>query len=474
MVALVLAMALTLDDSMRIAVERSPEVRRAQADAALAGLDEPGLRALLDPEVSAGWVHVDDRSPQLIPAFLGTRTVRDSLTGGLLQRTLIGTELGLKFQSNRADLAGTDPRFLATNPAIAMSLGLEVRQPILKNFWGRPDRARIAQARSGAEAARLRLGRVREEVAARAGEAFLEYLAVDQEQPLRHEAVADAARLLARIAQKRRDGFAEDSDVAQAEAHLELRRLEADAASAQRSLARLRLLAALSKTGEVAPTTEVSARAPDIADAPAVPVDEVEDTLRRALAARKDLAAVKAREKAVESKRRVAVLQKLPSVGLLGSIGYAGLSDAYGASFSDLGGFGHRVYAAGVQASVPLGSRRERIPVQAIDSELEAVRAERAAMEERIRLEVQAALEQAAFARRRAEAAGRLVELSQNKLSAEEKNYARGRSSTEILIRFAEEVRQARREQLRARVDLARTALALRLASGRDLIGGAP
>ncbi|MEK7766876.1 MAG: TolC family protein, partial [bacterium] len=150
------------------------------------------------------------------------------------------------------------------------------------------------------------------------------------------------------------------------------------------------------------------------------------------------------------------------------------LSDAYGASFSDLGGLGHRVYAAGIQANVPLGGRRERLSVQAVDGELEAARAERAAMEERVRLEVQAALEQAAFARRRVEAAGRLAELSQNKLSAEEKNYARGRSSTEILIRFAEEVRQARREQLRARVDLARTALALRLASGRDLIGGAP
>lgn len=461
MLSIVLAMTLSLNDAMRIAVERSPEVRRAQADAALAGLDEPGLRALLDPEITAGWVHMDDQSPQLIPQIFGTRTVRDSLNAGILQKTLIGTDLGLVFRSDRTD---NDSKFKPLNPSVAMSLGLEVRQPILKDFWGRPDRARIAQARAGVEAAGFRLARVREEVAARAGDAYLEFLAVDQEQALRRDAVQDAERLLDRVRQKRRDGFAEDSDVAQADANLELRRLEAESALLQRSLARLRLIAAMSKSGEVDPAMEIEATLPG-----SVPASRPA-AVGEALAMRKDLAAVRARERSLESKRRFATLQKLPSVGLMGSLGYAGLSGAYGAAFGDLGAFGHPIVAAGIQASVPLGNRRAQIPFLAVEGELEGAHAERAALEERVRLELLAAQEQMNFAGRRLEAAGRLVELFEAKRQAEEKNYARGRSSTEILIRFAEEVRQARREQLRARVDVLRAALSLRLAGG-DLFG---
>ncbi|MDP3542308.1 MAG: hypothetical protein Q8T11_07575, partial [Elusimicrobiota bacterium] len=144
------AETLTLPEAMRVAVERSPEAAAARARRDAAALEEPLLLSNLDPKVLGSYSQQDDRAPRSAPAFQGSRERLERWETGLSQTTLLGTEAKLVWRGER--LVNPTP-FRVLDPSVDSRLSLELKQRLLRYFWGRPDVARRSRARAGAQAA---------------------------------------------------------------------------------------------------------------------------------------------------------------------------------------------------------------------------------------------------------------------------------------------------------------------------------
>lgn len=445
---------LSLEAAARLAVERSPEVQTARAHAAAAALEEPLLLSNTDPSFESSYAFTDDQAPRASPAFQGSRSRVENWQAGFRQHTLLGTDARLRFSNERT----VNPSaFRVLDPTVDSRLKLELSQPLLRYFWGRPDIARRKRARASTAAAQARLRQALEGAAAAAARAFLELHYARERARIQEGGVEDARRLLAKTEEKRRYGLAEDADVLQATAALEAQTLELLLARSAVDRAGNALVAALradTVPAELAVSTG-SGSPPDIAEADAVG--------RRA-----DVEAARRRAENLEWAARVTKLDTLPELSFNVSYGVAGLDTGYRRSWSDLGSLDHSVKTAGVGLAVPLGFRKERLERKQAGLAFEAAAAEKLSVETQALRELRDAEEYLRLSRLRSAAAAKLVEIERRKYEAEEKLFKRGRSSTDLLLRFQQDIRRSQTELLRASTD--ETLAGIELARARGVL----
>ena len=247
----------SLREPLRAALAASADVAAAASRRDEAALEEPLLLSNLDPKAVASYSYADDRRPRASPLFEGARARVDRWETGLTQTTLLGTNAKLSLSGERLV---NSTAFRALNPTVDSRLALEVRQRLLRYFWGRPDVARRSRARMGLAAAEAALARARAETLARASRAHLELAYADGLVSLREAGIEDAQRLLTKYEERRRYGLAEESDVLQARTSLELQEIECLAARSQAARARVTLGAVLSSSAPVSSTFCPSAR----------------------------------------------------------------------------------------------------------------------------------------------------------------------------------------------------------------------
>lgn len=446
---------LTLEGAVREAVAASPQARAAERRLAEAALEEPALLAELDPVFAASFTRANDRTPRAAPAFEGSYSRLDSWEAGFSQSTLLGTRARLVFRNDR--LVNPTP-FRPLDPTVDSRLNLELTQPLWRYFLGRPDTARRRRARAGAAAAELEWRRAREQAAAEAARAFLELRHARALAAIKEESVSDAKRLLSKSQEKARYGLVEGSDLLQARAALELRQTELTIARSGVESAAHALAAALGR--EEAGALPVSMGAvPAPGAAPGISEEE-------ALSARPDVESARRRRERAEWDLRVTRLDTLPELNLSAAYGFGGLASRYSSSWRDLSSWDHGAVSAGLNLAVPLSFRRERLARGAARLRLEAAEAEEEAVRVQARRQWRDAGEALALAARRLEAGRRLLELERAKLKAEEGEFRRGRSSTDLLIRFQQDIRQARETLLRAETDEVRARVEAALARG--------
>ncbi|UPT74726.1 MAG: TolC family protein [Elusimicrobiota bacterium] len=439
------AAPLDVPEAMRLAVERSPEAAAARARRDAAALEEPMLLSNLDPKALASYLYQDDRSPRQIPAFQGTRSRLERWETGFSQTTLLGTEARMVWRGERL----VNPSaFRPVDPTVDSRLALELKQRLLRYFWGRPDVARRSRARAGTAAAEADFAYARSAAAAAAASAVVELGAALRVRAIREEAVADARLLLKRTEEKSRYGTAEASDRLQAEAALESAETELLLAQSGIERARHALASALREEGP-AGSLEVSTEAASgLPSEASLPADEA-----AALAARPDVDAARRRRDALKWAERTARLDTLPDLTLDASYAFAGLDSTYRGAWSDMRGWRHPVAAVGFSVVVPLTFRQERLTRRQAALALSASEAELAAAENSARRAWRDSRESLALSRRRRLAAERLARIEAGKLKAGESDFRSGRATTDLLVRFQQDLRRAKAELVRAEAD---------------------
>lgn len=447
---LLLVSTLTLRGAVDLALARSPEIVAASRRASEAGLEEPLLVSNVDPRLEGGWSAADDQSPRAAPAFEGSRARFIRWDAGLAAKTLLGSQAKLNFHNEK--LQNPTP-FRVLDPTVASRLSLELSQPLARYFWGRPDVARRKRARAGTAAAAAELKHVRETVAAAAARAWLELRFARRHVEIREAGVADARRLLEKYQEKRRYGLVEASDLLQSQASLEAQEIELALARSDAELASNGLQAALNRMDAELPALGEAAPLPEPPGAPD-------------LGLRGDVEAARAQRELFEWASRIETLDTLPELTVHASYGMAGLGTRYDSSWRDLNTWDHSVRTAGFNVVVPLIFRKERLTRKAARLRAEAAKAEEDRVRTRARKEWRDASEHLSLARRRAGLQRALAALERKKFAAEEENFRRGRSSTDLLLRFQQDIRRAESALLRAETDEAAARLEAARASG--------
>lgn len=455
------ARELTLQEAVSRTLERSPDLSAARRARDLAALEEPRYLSVTDPVLTAGAAYGKDRTPPVIP-FQGDRNERLDWEVGLQQTWITGTEASLGWLSNRTD--SNAARFL--NPAISSSLTLAIRQALLRDFWGRPDRMIRARAKAGLRAAEADVARLEDALAAQAGRDYWALSAGQKILRVEEAGLADARRLLAKQQEKRRYGTALDADVLQAEAFVA--GYEADLVVARAAVRQIqyRLLETMGEIDHAPMEGDVVTVSTFV---PTLPESAFSAWLDRALRQRPDLAAARDRVEALTQGVSIASLSVLPQLDLTGQLGWAGLEDRSVPSYEDTFSGDHPVFGIGFDFSIPLQFKRAKIDRQEAEFRLAAEQAALERLRLRVQREVRSAWEDWQAARQKAVAFDRLLSAQRAKLEEERREAARGRSSTDQLIRFSDDARAAERRQVRSLEELALAELTLRLASGERL-----
>lgn len=484
--------ALTLEEAIAFALERNEGIVVERESLVSAQAAVSGAKGAYDPvlELDGGWRRVTEPANS---AFSGAPQGQASPTnetaeGGLSVRQLLptGGTVSVRAAGSRDT---TDGAFTLLSPAYSTQVGVELRQPLLRDRA--IDSARFALRVTGSdrEGAQASLRREIAETVAAVERAYWTLVAAHREVAVREEAVRLAQEQLSETGIRIDKGAAPRTEIAQPRAELERRRGELLAAREADYRAGNALKLLILGDSDAALWSERLAPADD----PELPVDPVdlEASLERALGSRPELevsGAVVERRRAEAAFARDAVRPALDAVisydrfGLAGSRNRAGsalpglptaipdgMEGDWGRSFDMLGEDRFDDLRAGVVFGIPIGNRAARAGAVMARSAERQAEADLTRARKAVRAEVLDAAATLETVGQRIEAARAAREAAEVQLSSERERYAIGLSTNFLVLTRQNDLSRARLDEIAALTDYRRARTEMSRATGRLL-----
>jgi len=481
--------ALTLEEAVAFALEKNEGiiVERQSLVSAQAAVD--GARGAYDPilEVDGSIRRVTEPTNS---AFSGAPQGQASPTSETAQagasiRQLLPTGGSVSFRAAAARDT-TDGSFALLSPAYGTQVGVEFRQPLLRDRAIDSARFTLRAAGFDRERARASLRREVSDSVAAVERAYWTLVAARREIAVLEEAVRLAEEQLSETAIRIDKGAAPRTEIAQPRAELERRRGELLASREALYRAENALKVLILGDADADLWSERLAPADD-PEVQIVPVD-VAAAMERALQARPELGAAGAvveRRRAESALARDAVRVSLDAVvsydrfGLAGSRNPAGttlpglpsgipsgMEGGWGESFDMLGEDRFDDLRAGVVLGIPLGNRAARADAVVARSAERQAEAELSRARKGVRAEVLDAAAGLETAGGRIEAARAAREAAEVQLASEEERYASGLSTNFLVLTRQNDLSRARLDEIAALTDYRRARTEMARATG--------
>lgn len=480
--------SIRLDEALRLALahDEAIAVRREALAAAEAGVD--GARGAYDPRLGVEAAWRESRLPANssfsgAPAGRLAPTAETGEAGVTVEQLLpTGGRVGLRVLGARAT---TDGLFEPLSPAYETRVGVELRQPLLRDRAVDGARLGLRLAASDRAGAAADLGRQLADTVAAVERAYWTLVAAHREVEVRREAVRLAEEQLAETEARIETGAVPETEIAQPRAELERRRGELLAAreGAIRAESALKLL--ILGDGEPERWTERLAPQEGL-EVTLEPVD-VGTAMAAALAARPEVARLEAeleRRRAERALARDAVLPALDAVvsydryGLAGDANpaagpsgapLAGLRGGLGDSFDRLGDGELEDTRVALLLSVPIGNREARAGAVAAESAERRAAAELAGLRKAIRAEVLDAGAALETAGQRIETARAARDAAEVQLESERLRFRSGLSTNFLVLTRQNDLSRARLDEIAAQTDYRRAETELARVTGNLL-----
>jgi len=475
---------LTLEDAIAGALTTNESIRieRAGRDAADAAIG--GAQGAYDPllTVAAGWRSVEAPvNSAFSGAPEGELAPRDRTTeasAGVAQLLPTGAVVSVTTGSSRAT---TDGAFAFLSPAYQTQLGVELRQPLLRDRAIDPARLGLRVAAADRDRAGASLRREVLETVAAVERAYWNLVSARQAVAVQQETVDLAARQLDETRTRIESGASPETEAAQPRAELERRRgdllaAREVAARAETALKRLILgddTAAWSERLDPVNDTEIAIE----------PVD-VSAAMDDALGARPELDAAEATVTRRRAERDFAKNRIRPSLDLVLSYDRYGLAGSRNPSSSAIPGLSGDVPAdlegnlgdatsqladgdfddarIGLELQIPIGNRSARAEAKIARTAQVQAEADVTRLRKAIRAQVLDAAAATETAGARIEAARAAREAAEIQLSAEQDRFAVGLSTNFLVLTRQNDLAAARLAEIEALTDYrnARTEMA--------------
>jgi outer membrane protein TolC len=408
---------------------------------------------------------------------LDQRTYNFDLGAKELLRT--GTALSLAFENRRTESSSA---VSLLSPEYRTALTLSAQQPLLKNFGRRVTEAPLRIARAGAAAKTEEWKAKVMDIVASARAAFLIFFAAGRDVEVRRAAVELADRLAVQTDARIDAGAAAPMD-----------RLPAEAAAAARKEELIRAEAAAQGAADDLKNV-LGLRTPREWEERLLPAPLREDlsppggdeTFEEALRRRPEVAAQAERRKQAEIQEVVAGNRTMPSLDLSVSAGLSGLagspnpnplfpssSSAFQGNYRDsldrMVSGDYYNWFVGLKTELPWRFDREKAEWARARSALAEQRLLEEGLSLRIRAEVRKGRRDLESALERIGASRASVAAAEKMLEAEERKLALGKSTTIEVLRFQQDLSEARLAEVRAQVDAYSAQTRLRRAVGTIL-----
>lgn len=431
--------------SEALAVHPGVAEARRGLDAAIAA--QMRLLGAYDPSLAASVKRLDAKTPPTF-IFQTARTVTDSGSASLAKHFSLGTDAGVSAHAakEKDDAASA----FSSNPRHRSGLDLTVSQPLLKGLVGTPERAALRASEHAVEAARAALRRASETAAAGTAAAYWRLWRARSAIAVHRRSVEDAREFLETTRRLRKRFEAERDDLLRAEADVlskELESLDAGESAVERAVE------LAEATG--ADPARVAAAALESPPEPENPGD-VPARIASALNNRADVAASRAAlRRDAEALAAAEAGAGLPRLALNGSLGWAGLKNDASESYRQLGRFGYRTWSLGLDFSYPFGDRAERAAARDASAAKMLTEVGDAALERRVRREVENAVRRLGVSAERVRVSRRLETTQEEVLELSRTKYSQGRIASQDRLRDANIALTARSARLAAEAEYA-------------------
>lgn len=431
--------ALDLDRCIELGLANNLTLRNAKLKESAARETAAGARGMYDPFLSLDAGYVNSGITEAGSFISGNAEITEA-SAEIGKVMSSGTRVGIRASATShdgefPDLGGMGQAF-DINP-YSSRIALSLSQPILRNAFGRNDRAIVRLAQFGQDIAGHLYQRERNLLGLRIAEAYWNLYAAKASHTVGVESLDFAKTLLKSNRKRYEENLLDETDILAAEAVIETRTAEVTALNnimrnAHDGLARTIQLPP--EQWSKAPFTFPAATG--IATTVDKELGHAERLHATAMRNRADLAALRIRQEQAQLDVRMKHNELKPALSVLGSLARGAANDTFGNTL----GFGDTTWTVGVQFQTPLSRRREKSVLRKAELTGEAALNDLKNMEAGISLECRTAARTLQSARERLLASQRAVKLRKKRLVLENKKFDQGRSDIRWVIQSQDEL----------------------------------
>ncbi|UCC95243.1 MAG: TolC family protein [Candidatus Omnitrophota bacterium] len=431
---------LSLQEVSQLALKNSLDIQIVKFDAYIKRYDLDKAQSIFDTFLNLEANYTDDqKKPASI--ILGTKTLQNKYKVSLEKKLPTGTLLKLEGSQERD---WSNSAFVSVNPATDAKATISLSQSIGKNFFGLADRLGIKITKLDIENSDwTSLDDISEALAA-AQRAYWN-LALKEEELKIKRALLGEARALHDIFKEKFDvGLAEEPDVFASAANLKLRENEVLVAELERNTAKNDLLFLLNENN-----TDIQIKSRDTLDVSPSRIS-LGSALTEAIDNRRDY---KRAKNYVLANKLDIILKKnslWPEIDLEASFARNGLSTKYKKSWDGVFSEDNPELFLGIRVRIPFENRNAKADYNKAKLEKEKYFFNLKKTERLILRQLNNQVASVNTLAEEIKAYSEIVMLQEKKLEAEKKKLQYGRSSSDIVIRYEDDL-------LNARLSLAKT-----------------
>jgi outer membrane protein len=447
---------LTAVSVLNLVLDRSFGVKQAKLRRDEVAEGVPTAKSVFDTNLDLSASHQIDKAANLSPIF-GTRTDDTNWNLSLTREIPTGTVLGLSFDNARTKTTGANvggAQLIPPNALYEPQLGFSLTQPLMQNYFGMADRGGVKEAQFAYAAADSLMRRSIDEHISGTLFHYWNLIFTRQHIKAQRDSMNFAKTFLSTTLKERKLGIAEDTDVVAAKANLLTRETELYALiEMERSAGEL-----LRRDLEFDPIVELNSKEthPPLVGTP--PVDDAR--IAKALTRRGDYQAALQELERMKVKLSVAKNKRWPNLDIYSTLVLNDIEGGYGRA---LDGMDNPNWTVGMAFSVPLENRAARAGARRTKAEKARAIYHLKDIENKVLNEVTVSAAEVNARRGIVTTADRALKLQRQKLGMEMAKYRQGRSSSEVLVQYQNDVVRADRYLVEAWTSYMQSELNLRL-----------
>jgi len=435
-------LSISVNDARLIAINNNLDIKLAHLDSKIKGTDLSYKEAAFDTILSGEIGYTDDqRKPA--SSLAGSKNITNNYNIGVDKKLKAGTDVEIDFTNKRE---WTDSSYVSTNPYHESQVEITLTQPIAKNFFGLIDRGDIEIVRWEIKNAALDSYIKIEDAIISAEKAYWELVLAQEEFKIRKAMLKKAVRFFNQYRRKLKIGLVETGDVLASEANMHIRESDLLMASNELKTKEAILKLRLNLKGEVTLSPTDTLRGAGLERTLVKSLKTAFENRRDYISGKNDIAAKK-----VKLKMKSNAL--FPEIDLKATFATNGISSKYYRAIEDVSEDSNPKYYVGVEFSYPLENNEAES-----EHEKAALEKTRAIInlqkkEKEIISDIDERFRNTSLNKVNISKMERVKNLQKGKLFQEEKRFKYGRSNTDTLIRYQEDLLNARLTTQKAYLD---------------------
>jgi len=422
---------LNLEETSQLALKNNFDIQLARYELWIAQTGQDVSESIYDTIFDAEIKYQDDQKAKSSTIF--GSTVETGYNVGLSKKLPSGTTLRLDMTNNRHKTTSS----FATSPLLYEStLSVTLEQELGKNFFGLKDRGEVKITQLDIENAKFTsLDKIEDHLAG-VQKVYWNLVLAQEHQQIQESMVKQAKRLFDLHQEKLESGLVETPDVLASEANYKRRQSELllTINRVESEMNALKLLLNVTDSDVIVTPSQYL-------DLPILTINKHE-ALKQAFDYRRDykrtLNEIKNKDIQLSMKKN----NLWPEINLTASFAKNGLGDDFGSSAENISAESNPDVFAGIEISFPLGNRKARAMHKASELEKAQSLIQLKQLEKQITVAIMDQVRNCQTFKKVALHNEQISSLQAQKLQEEEKRFNQGRSDTDTLIRFQEDVIQ--------------------------------